>query len=82
MSPWTSKNGKETLGNLREGCQAAVTEVCECERAELRLQELGFVPGTPVEVLCQGETMLVRLGDQRLSLRRESAEAVSVYPLA
>ncbi|MES2200854.1 MAG: FeoA family protein [candidate division FCPU426 bacterium] len=80
MSPWKTKNGVETLDNLRPGFSAAVLEVLDRDRHDTRLQEIGIVPGAQVEVLATGTTMLVRVGEQRLSLRKEAAEAVTVYP--
>lgn len=80
MSPWRQKNGSETLGNLRPGALAEVLDV-GTSRGGLRLRELGFAPGVSVEVLRGGDTLLVRLGEQRLCMRTESADAVSVIPL-
>lgn len=80
MSPWKSQSGPETLDNLRPGCQAAVLEVRERGRQEVRLQEMGIVPGVPVEVLSSGSTLLVRVGELRLSLREEAAKFVTVLP--
>ena len=80
MSPWKSENSAGTLDNLRPGIIAAVLEVLERGRHDRKLQEMGFVPGASVEVLSQGQPMIVRLGEQRLCLRQEAAEAVSVFP--
>lgn len=81
MSPWNNQQASETLDNLRPGFQAAVLEVHASNRpACLRLQELGLVPGAPVEVLSSGDSILVRVGEQRLVLRRELAHEVSVLP--
>lgn len=74
-------NKQETLDSLSAGSQAAVLEVHGRGRAELRLQELGFVPGVALEVICCDEPMLVRVGEQRLSIRHASAKSISVYPL-
>lgn len=80
MSPWKTENGEETLGNLRTGCHAAVIDVADHTKGELRLRELGFAPGAEVEVILSGETLLVRLGEQRLCLRKDSADGISVTP--
>ncbi len=81
MSPWNNKQATETLDNLRPGFQAAVLEVQSDNRpACLRLQELGLVPGAPVEVIATGSSIIVRVGEQRLCLGRELAHAVSVLP--
>jgi Fe2+ transport system protein FeoA len=81
MSFLQTHTGSQTLDQLRPGILAAVLNIVPCGRPGLRLQELGLVPGADVEVLSAGETMLVRVGEQRLSLRRAAAEAVSVHPL-
>lgn len=80
MSPWRQKNGCKTLGNLRPGALAEVVGV-SVTQGSTRLRELGFAPGVSVEVLSGGETLLVRLGEQRLCMRASSAEAVAVSPL-
>ena len=79
MSPWRIENGCETLANLRAGCYAEVLEVGDA-KGSTRLRELGFAPGAGVEVLRAGETLLIKLGEQRLCMRAESAETVSVLP--
>ena len=81
MSPWNQENGCETLANLKPGCPAAVVGVDRGAKASLRLQELGFVPGMPVEVLMTGGTLLLRLGEQRLSMRLDQATNVAVLPI-
>ena len=66
-----------TLGSLGVGHHGEIMDA----RGQCRLMELGFLPGAAVEVISDGDTMLVRLGDQRMCLRRDSAERVSVLEL-
>ena len=67
------------LSDLRPGVCAWVAEVTGPDRA--RLLELGFVPGTPVELVRaapMGDPLEVRLRGSRISLRREEADWVRV----
>lgn len=83
MSPWKNAIAAETLDNLRPGFEAAVLEIRAGEGPLCkRLQELGVVPGVPVEVLSAGSPMLVRVGEARLCLRSDLANAVHVLPAA
>jgi Fe2+ transport system protein FeoA len=77
----TPHNGSETLDQLRPGILAAVLDVVLAGKTGLRLQELGLIPGADVEVLSCGEPMLVRVGEQRLSMRKKTAETISVHPV-
>jgi Fe2+ transport system protein FeoA len=70
----------DTLAGLKVGHPAAVLEVSLPGKAGLRLQEMGLVAGSVIEVLSEGDTMLIKIGEQRLSLRRETALSVRVFP--
>ena len=81
MSPWKSSQAQRTLDNLQAGFQAAVLEIKATDGPLCkRLQELGIVPGMPIEVIRSGSPMVVRVGDARLCLRSDLAEAVHVLP--
>lgn len=41
-----------------------------------RLQDMGFVSGSSVRVIQHGCPMLVQLGNSRVCIRREDAEAI------
>jgi Fe2+ transport system protein FeoA len=82
MSPWKNPSQERTLANLKPGQNAAVLEIqSSSQPACLRLQELGILPGTPLLVISSGGAVMVQVGEQRLCLREELAETVSVLPL-
>lgn len=81
MSPWKDQNMPACLGNLKEGIHAAVCHSSNADELHLRLQEMGVVPGTLVKVLTEGNTMVVKVGDQRICLPRCEADRVSVVPV-
>ena len=67
MSPFIHDRPIGTLDQLRPGFNAAVLEVhAQDQPVCLRLQELGLVPGAPIQVLSNSAGLLVLLGDQRL----------------
>mgnify|MGYP003399446832 CR=1 FL=1 len=55
------------------------------EKLALRLIELGFVAGEPVEIIAEarpgGDPIAVRIGGSHFALRRREAAAVMVTPL-
>ena len=71
------------LSDLREG-QAGTVEALAGDPALVqRLYELGLFEGERVEVLAfapLGDPVEVRVGNTRLSLRRQEAAAVAVAP--
>jgi Fe2+ transport system protein FeoA len=81
MSPWNHQDQAPTLSNLRPGQSAAVVDVAPNLPMCLRLQELGLVPGSEVEVLSGGSSLIVKVGDHRLTLRQEQAKGIRVVPL-
>lgn len=67
-----------TLNQLREGEVGAVV-ANPCRSApDVRLAELGLSAGAWVQVIRRGSPMVVRVGEARLCLRSESADAVVV----
>jgi ferrous iron transport protein A len=70
-----------TLHALPNGSRCVVHAVVGEAVLRRRLQELGLVPGTPVEVIRRaplGDPLEIRLRGYHLSLRREEAERVEV----
>ena len=81
MSPWKNPSLDATLANLKPGQAAAVLEITASSSPScLRLQELGLVPGTPVQVISSAGSVMVQVGMQRLCLREELAQSVGVLP--
>lgn len=82
MSPFLHDQPFGTLDQLRPGINAVVLEVHAHDQPVcLRLQELGLVPGAPVQVLSNSAGLLLLLGDQRLCLGEDLAKAVDVLPV-
>lgn len=79
MSPFRHNALSGSLAELEPGFPAAVLEVSSHDQPVcIRLQELGVVPGAPVEVISRQSGMLIRVGDQRLCLGEALARAVEV----
>ena len=78
------KRTETALGTLiplsQLGCQeeGIVAEVPECPRISARLAEMGLAIGTPVTMLCNGRTQLLKAGRTRLSLRSHDIDGVLV----
>ncbi|RME94415.1 MAG: ferrous iron transport protein A [Verrucomicrobia bacterium] len=73
------------LSSLAPGQRAVVCGVEAPEEIRIRLLELGFVPGTPVELVRfapLGGPVEIHLRGSHLTLRRQEAEAVRVRPEA
>ena len=69
------------LSSLRAGQSAVVNEIKLPTEERARLQELGLVSGTPLEVVrfaLLDDPVEIRLRGYRLSLRRHEAEQVFV----
>jgi len=71
------------LTELKPGESAIVSafERRDGDTSHLRLQEMGLIPGTPVELLRFapfGGPLEIRLRGYRLSLRRREADAVAI----
>jgi ferrous iron transport protein A len=71
---------------LVAGIRVAADGVLSALEMERRLLEMGFVEGTPVELLHHGwiggDPIAVRVGDHRVALRRQEANAVLVELVA
>jgi ferrous iron transport protein A len=83
-----------SLASLHKGARGIVARVAEDDSAlgdadgatvALRLIELGFVAGEPVEIIAEarpgGDPIAVRIGGSHFALRRSEAAAVMVTPL-
>lgn len=72
---------KTSMGELRPGDRAVITEVRGDRGLACRLMEMGLLPGTTVEavrIAPFGDPVEYRLRGYMLSLRRAEASAVSV----
>lgn len=83
-----------SLAQLHEGDRGHVSGIAADANAAIqigdeahstiarRLLELGFVPGEPIEVVCEiwpgGDPMAVRIGASLFALRRREAQSVLV----
>lgn len=75
----------QPLTCLAPGQAAIVADIAAPEETRTRLLELGFVAGTPVELVRfapLGGPVEVRLRGSHLTLRRHEAEFVRVQPHA
>jgi ferrous iron transport protein A len=89
MHPTLSPAISQPLSLLRKGARAVVAGMAEAagdeERAvQLRLRELGFVPGETVRVVAVSfpgaDPIAVRVGATTFALRRFEAAMVQVIP--
>jgi len=89
MSPSHSQVASQPLSLLRKGKRAVVAGMADAagdeERAvQLRLRELGFVPGETVRVVAVSfpgaDPIAVRVGATTFALRRFEAAMVQVIP--
>ena len=68
-----------TLADLKIGCAAIVESVEREDSLGIRLQELGFVPGTTIRLIRKaplGDPMEVELRGYHVSLRADEARSV------
>jgi ferrous iron transport protein A len=73
-----------TLDQLRAGQRATVTGLAGGDALVQRLLEFGLLEGETVEVIGfapLGDPMEIRLGNARLSLRRQEAAGITVEHL-
>jgi ferrous iron transport protein A len=74
----------QPLTSLRAGQKALVVDITLPSEARGRLQELGLVVGTPVELIRYAlldDPLEIKLRGYNLSLRRHEAEQVHVQPI-
>ena len=67
-----------SLDHVEGGHRAIVVSVEGEGPRGMRLREMGFVAGAWLEVITQGDTLLLKVGDGRLGLSAELAGAVRV----
>lgn len=74
-----------TLDTLPKGAHAVISQVVsrmDNDPIALRLGELGFIPGAPVEIVATGpvghDPIAVRLGSTCFALRRGEASRVAL----
>lgn len=74
-----------TLNRLRPGASGVVIAVCGEPALVQRLGEMGIFEGETIEVISVaplGDPLEIRIGDGRLSLRREEAAGIKLELLA
>jgi ferrous iron transport protein B len=77
----SNKNQLPTLADLHVGQRARVRKVLSNGLIRRRLLDLGFVPGTPVDVLLEsplGDPRLYRVRETNIALRRADARTVEM----
>ena len=70
-----------TLAHLDKHRSGEIVSISNERGVAQRLMALGFLPGTPVEVVAVapfGDPITVRLGEWRVSLRRSQAALVEI----
>jgi ferrous iron transport protein A len=81
---WQKAEAAVTLDELPVGGRGRIVALSAEPALLQRLMEMGVLEGDEVEVITfapLGDPVEVRLGDSRLSLRREEAARVEVLPL-
>ena len=77
----TNFNGAVPLSQLQAGQRGRVAAPAADEEIPRRLQDLGFVPGTPLEIRRRaplGDPVEIELRGYRLCLRTDQLESVRV----
>ena len=78
--------GEPSLAGLERGVPAVVVGVSAADPAtERRLLDLGFVPGTPVEMVRRAplrDPVVFRVAGYEIALRRAQAQHILVAPQA
>ena len=69
---------KGRLSEWRRDAEAVVVDLPGTDRLAVRLRELGILPGVRLRVLRTGSRLVVRIGEDRLALRRADAAAILV----
>lgn len=67
-----------SLKDLQRGRLATVMGLDASPSVQHRLMEMGFVPGTSIEIVNRGTPSLIRLHGGRISLSAELARVVRV----
>jgi ferrous iron transport protein A len=83
-APTPSSDGAVSLASLRPGASGRIASVDAASAIGRRLADLGFLPGTPVQVLRVaplGDPVEYELRGYRLCLRRAEAARVRVVPI-
>jgi len=66
------------LSHCAVGSQNIVTEVAGTSPLSTRLRELGLLPGVRVRLLRAGSSLVIQIGETRLAVRRDDADAIRV----
>jgi len=73
----------QPLSSMKPGESGIIDRFIGNNSALLRLQEMGLLPGTPVEFIRKapmGDPLEIRLRGYHLSLRKAEATAVAIKP--
>ena len=74
-----------TLSSLECGSGAVVSTLCTKGAMRRRLQDIGFVPGSPVQALfrsCSGDPVAYLIHDTVIALRHEDADGILIERVA
>lgn len=73
------------LNDLNTGCKALIRRHHGCGAVRQRLLDLGFVPGSLVDVIRSAplkDPIQLKVGNDHISIRREEAAQIEVEPVA
>ena len=85
LEPVAEAGDAVPLSELEPGSAGLVAQVCAAEPIARRLADLGFLPGTRVQVVRRaplGDPCVYALRGSQLCLRRSEARTVRVRPTA
>lgn len=67
------------LTSVKKGCRATIKKVGGGAGVKQHLENLGFVPGTPVVIINEiGGNMIVNIKESRVAVGRETAAKITV----
>ena len=71
---------ESSLAACFEGDTHTVSKLAGTPRFVSRLQAFGLIPGAQIRILRQGSAIVLQIGDTRLCLRKQDANAIRVAP--
>ncbi|MEW6696682.1 MAG: FeoA family protein [Bacillota bacterium] len=71
---------KKPLSSVKQGRVVYIQDIEGCPKRKLHLEEMGFTPGSPVEVCrcCCNGPLLVAVRGSRIMLGQEMAQQIMV----
>ena len=69
---------ESSLTTCLEGDTPTVSKLAGTPRFVSRLQAFGLIPGAQIRVLRQGSALVLQVGDTRLCLRKQDADAIRI----